>query len=77
MIKKKVVYAEYEMYFNWQTESLPTIGVVSSSLLVFLPFVRRPQHFSKHLQLAELSPKLAEATLLVKLREGSVESYRP
>lgn len=42
---------------------------------MFLPFVRSPQYFSKHLQLTELSSQLAESALLVKLTEKRGGQY--
>lgn len=39
-----------------------------------LPFIRSPQHFSEHLQLAELPPQLAEPALLVKLSGGETHT---
>ena len=40
---------------------------------MFSPFVWGPQNFSKHLQLTELSSKLAESALLIKLQHKEME----
>lgn len=57
---------------RWRDRCI-SVNAVALTLVTFLPFVWSPQHFSKHLQLTELPPQLAEPALLVKLSKENTE----